>query len=93
MDKVSLNRPNLEKLDKAVIPEREPAKTAAVKAADVDKPTEMPDYVVSITAEKIDEKSTYTRAEVRAKAKELLASKFITEEERATLGEILSKEG
>lgn len=90
MDKVSLSKSSTtEKLisDRDLTQKASPKK----KVEDDGIVDSMPDYVVSITAEKLDEKSTYSPQEVKSKAKAFLASGSASPEERAVLSDILSK--
>ncbi len=91
LDKVSLNRSTT--TDKLISENRDLAKktTPKKKAEDDGLVDSMPDYVVSVSAEKLDEKSTYTPAEVKAKAKAFM-NMGASPQEQAVLSEILGKQ-
>jgi hypothetical protein len=90
LDKVSLSKSTT--TEKLINDRDLTLKTAPTKKKEDDGVVDsMPDYVVSITAEKLDEKSTYTPAEVKSKAKAFLAMGKGSPEEQAVLSDILNK--
>lgn len=93
MEKINSALPQNPSLQKTEKKKDEPA--TSPKTGSLEKRTEsleIPDYVVEISAEKIDKKSTYSPAEVKSKARSLLHMGIMPEDQRQVLQKILDTE-
>ena len=98
MDKVSGNLSNVvdrlateRQSIKKIAPEKGGVVAGTEDGVSGEESVSMPDYVVSVTAEKLQEKSTYTPEEVKAKARAFLSMGTASPEEREVLSQILGE--